>query len=75
MGRSVDVKVTQAGNDSEQLAPAIERIVNPHGTQAAADAGRRRLHQPPKHRGYGGAWRGLGVDYVGSLHKGGDDKD
>ena len=40
----VDVQVTQAANDSEQLAPAVERIAERIRTQAAADAGRRRLH-------------------------------
>jgi len=67
----VDVKVTQAANDSEQLAPAVGRIAARLGhkpQQMLADGGytnRRSVE----------AMAQLGVDYVGSLRKGGDEKD
>lgn len=67
----VDVKVTQAANDSEQLAPAVERIQarlgrKPRQMLADGDFTNRRSIE---------AMAGLGVDFVGSLRKGGDEKD
>jgi len=67
----VDVQVTQAANDSEQLAPAVERIAErmghkPQQMLADADFTNRRSVE---------AMAQLGVDYVGSLRKGGDEKD
>jgi transposase len=55
----VDVQVTQAPNDSEQLAAGGRTHRRPPGPQAAADAGRRRLHQPPQHRSHRRAGGGL----------------
>ena len=67
----VDVKVTQAGNDSEQLAPAVERIAarlgrKPRQMLADGDYTNRRSIE---------AMAELGVDYVGSLRQGGAEKD
>src|SRR6266849_6282489 len=67
----VDVKVTQAPNDSEQLAPAVGRIAarlghKPQQMLADADYTNRRSIE---------AIAELGVDYVGSLRKGGAEKD
>jgi len=67
----VDVKVTQAGNDSEQRAPAVERIAarlgrKPRQMLADGDYTNRRSIE---------AMAELGVDYVGSLRKGGAEKD
>src|SRR5437773_3558864 len=67
----VDVKVTQAANDSEQLAPAVGRIAARLGRQprqmlADGDYTNRRSIE---------AIAELGVDYVGSLRKGGAEKD
>src|SRR6266581_3256898 len=67
----VDVKVTQAANDSEQLAPAVRRIAERMGRKprqmlADADFTNRRSVE---------AMAALGVDYVGSLRKGGVEKD
>jgi hypothetical protein len=67
----VDVKVTQAANDSEQLAPAVARIAarlgrKPRQMLADADYTNRRSIE---------AIAELGVDYVGSLRKGGAEKD
>jgi hypothetical protein len=67
----VDVKVTQAANDSEQLAPAVGRIAarlghKPRQMLADGDYTNRRSVE---------AMAQLGVDYVGSLRKGGDEKD
>ena len=67
----VDVKVTQAPNDSEQLAPAVGRIAvrlghKPQQMLADGDYTNRRSIE---------AIADLGVDYVGSLRKGGAEKD
>ena len=67
----VDVKVTQAHNDSEQLAPAVARIAQRMGRKprqmlADGDFTNRRSVQ---------AMAELEVDYVGSLRKGGAEKD
>src|SRR5229473_2918780 len=67
----VDVKVTQAPNDSEQLAPAVGRIAarlgrKPRQMLADGDYTNRRSIE---------AIAELGVDYVGSLRKGGAKKD
>jgi hypothetical protein len=67
----VDVKVTQAPNDSEQLAPAVGRIAarlgrKPRQMLADGDYTNRRSIE---------AIAELGVDYVGSLRKGGAEKD
>jgi transposase len=67
----VDVKVTQAPNDSEQLAPAVRRIAERMGRKprqmlADADFTNRRSVE---------AMAELEVDYVGSLRKGGAEKD
>jgi len=67
----VDVKVMQAANDSEQLAPAVERIAarlgrKPRQMLADGDYTNRRSIE---------AMAELGVDYVGSLRKGGAEKD
>jgi len=67
----VDVKVTQAPNDSEQLAPAVQRIAarlgrKPQQMLADADYTNRRSIA---------AMAELEVDYVGSLRKGGAEKD
>jgi len=67
----VDVKVTQAANDSEQLAPAVGRIAarlgrKPRQMLADGDYTNRRSIE---------AIAELGVDYVGSLRKGGAEKD
>jgi transposase len=67
----VDVQVTQAANDSEQLVPAVERIARRMGRKprqmlADADFTNRRSIE---------AMAGHGVDYVGSLRKGGAEKD
>jgi hypothetical protein len=67
----VDVKVTQAPNDSEQLAPAVQRIAarlgrKPQQMLADADFTNRRSIA---------AMAELEVDYVGSLRKGGAEKD
>lgn len=67
----VDVKVTQAPNDSEQLAPAVQRIAarlgrKPQQMLADADFTNRRSIE---------AMAELEVDYVGSLRKGGAEKD
>jgi transposase len=67
----VDVKVVQAPNDSEQLAPAVRRIVERMGRKprqmlADADFTNRRSVE---------AMAELEVDYVGSLRKGGAEKD
>jgi len=63
--------VTQAANDSEQLAPAVGRIAARLGRQprqmlADGDYTNRRSIE---------AIAELGVDYVGSLRKGGAEKD
>jgi transposase len=67
----VDVKVTQAPNDSEQLAPAVGRIANRLGRKpgqmlADGDFTNRRSIE---------AMAELGVDYIGSLRKGSAEKD
>jgi transposase len=67
----VDVQVTQAPNDSEQLAPAVGRIVErlgrkPRQMLADADFTNRRSIE---------AMAELEVDYVGSIRKGGAEKD
>ena len=67
----VDVQVTQAANDSEQLAPAVGRIAarmgrKPRQMLADADFTNRRSIE---------AMAELEVDYVGSLRKGGAEKD
>lgn len=67
----VDVKVTQAANDSEQLAPAVGRIAGRMGRKpgqmlADGDFTNRRSVE---------AMAELGVDYIGSLRKGGAEKD
>jgi transposase len=67
----VDVQVTQAPNDSEQLAPAVERIARrmghkPQQMLADGDFTNRRSIE---------AMAACGVDYVGSLRKGGAEKD
>jgi len=67
----VDVKVMQAANDSEQLAPAVERIAarlgrKPRQMLADGDYTNRRSIE---------AMAELGVDHVGSLRKGGAEKD
>lgn len=67
----VDVQVTQAPNDSEQLAPAVRRIVERMGRKprqmlADGDYTNRRSIE---------AMAELEVDYVGSLRKGGAEKD
>jgi hypothetical protein len=67
----VDVQVTQAANDSEQLAPAVGRIAarlgrKPRQMLADGDYTNRRSIE---------AIAELGVDYVGSLRKGGAEKD
>jgi len=67
----VDVKVTQAPNDSEPLAPAVGRIAarlghKPRQMLADADFTNRRSIE---------AMAELEVDYVGSLRKGGAEKD
>jgi len=67
----VDVKVTQAPNDSEQLAPAVGRIAarmgrKPRQMLADGDFTNRRSVE---------AMAELEVDYVGSLRKGGAEKD
>jgi thymidine phosphorylase len=62
---TVDVKVTQAGNDSEELAPAVERIASRMGRnqrQMLADG------DYPSHRSIE-AMAELGADYVDSLRK------
>jgi len=67
----VDVKVTQAGNDSQQLLPALQRIEARMGRkprQMLADAGYTNRNNIE-------AMSESGVDYVGSLRKGGDEKD
>ena len=63
----VDVQVTQAANDSEQLAPAVGRIAarlgrKPQQMLADGDYTNRRSIE---------AMAELDVDYVGSLRKGG----
>jgi hypothetical protein len=67
----VDVKVTQAANDREQLAPAVGRIAarlghKPQQIVADGDYTNRRSVE---------AMAQLGVDYISSLRKGGDEKD
>lgn len=67
----VDVQGTQAANDSEQLAPAVERIARRMGRKpqqmlADGDFTNRRSIE---------AMAACGVDYVGSLRKGGAEKD
>lgn len=67
----VDVQVTQAPNDSEQLAPAVGRIAarlgrKPHQMLADADFTNRRSIE---------AMAELGVEYVGSLRKTSAEKD
>jgi transposase len=67
----VDVQVTQAPNDSEQLAPAVQRIATrmgrpPRQMLADGDYTNRRSIE---------AMAELEVDYVGSLRKGGAEKD
>jgi hypothetical protein len=67
----VDVKVTQAPNDSEQLAPAVGRIAprlghKPRQMLADGDYTNRRSIE---------AMAALEVDCVGSLRKGGAEKD
>jgi hypothetical protein len=67
----VDVKVTQAANASEQLAPAVGRIAarlghKPQQIVADGDYTNRRSVE---------AMAQLGVDYISSLRKGGDEKD
>jgi transposase len=67
----VDVKVTQAANDSEQLAPAVGRIAarlgrKPRQMLADGDFTNRRSIE---------AMAELEVDYIGSLRKGGAEKD
>jgi transposase len=67
----VDVKVTQAPNDSEQLAPAVGRIAarlgrKPRQMLADGDFTNRRSIE---------VMAELEVDYIGSLRKGGAEKD
>jgi hypothetical protein len=67
----VDVQVTQAANDSEQLAPAVGRIAarlgrKPQRMLADGDYTNRRSVE---------AMAELEVDYVGSLRKGSAEKD
>ena len=67
----MDVKVTQAGNHSEQLAPAVERLARRMGRnqrQRLADgdySNHRSIEAMPE----------LGVDCVGRSAQGGDEKD